>query len=142
MSKRAAGYVGDSTLGKAVYASRRFKAGDFISKIKGKVISEPGYGSDYCMDLGAGDVMEPRAPFRFLNHSCEPNCELIILEDTDSSQMCLYAVQSIKPNDEMTIDYGWEADAAIPCRCGAATCRGWIVSRDQLPLARKRAKSA
>jgi len=29
----------------------------------------------YCMDIGNGRVLEPHAPFRYVNHSCEPNCE-------------------------------------------------------------------
>ena len=30
------------------------------------------------------------------------------------------------------LDYNWSIDAAIPCRCQAATCRGWIVEESQL----------
>ena len=82
--------------------------------------------------------LEPVPPFRFINHSCDPNCEFDSFELTDeddslhSTRIFLFAVRSIKADDQLTIDYNWAAEAAIPCRCGAANCRGWIVDPSDL----------
>jgi hypothetical protein len=127
--------VGTSPLGKAVFASRKFRSGQKVGTLQGRIFQDEGYGSSYCIDFGQNWSFEPDPPFRFLNHSCQPSCELIIWEADDHpkrSRLCLYAVRSIEAGEELTIDYGWSSDAAIPCRCGAPNCRGWIVARDQL----------
>jgi SET domain-containing protein len=83
-------------------------------------------------------VLEPHAPFRYVNHSCEPNCDFDFFDLTPAGDsptqrhVFLLALREIKPGEELTIDYNWSADTAIPCRCEAPTCRGWIVTPDQL----------
>ena len=74
--------------------------------------------------------------FRYLNHSCEPNCEFdwfnVDGSNGDVAPLYLIALRDIWPNEELTIDYNWPAISAIPCHCAAASCRGWIVSFDEL----------
>ncbi|MEM9657825.1 MAG: SET domain-containing protein-lysine N-methyltransferase [Planctomycetota bacterium] len=136
--------AGKTHLGRAAFANRRFKPEQLIAEIPGEIISDPDYGSDYCMDCLDGCVIEADPPFRFLNHSCEPNCELVIWEDWEDGDeslpegLCLYARIKIKAGEELTIDYSWPADAAIPCKCGAPTCRGWIVAPEELKQLKKR----
>lgn len=48
-----------------------------IGRVSGKIIREEGYGSDYCISAGDDKVLEPGPPFCYLNHSCEPNCQLM-----------------------------------------------------------------
>lgn len=48
-----------------------------IGRVSGKIITESGYGSDYCISAGEDKVLEPGPPFCYLNHSCEPNCQLM-----------------------------------------------------------------
>ena len=43
-------------------------------------------------------------------------------------------IRAIAADEELLIDYSWPADAAIQCRCGAATCRGWICDPAELHL--------
>ena len=128
--------VKESELGHAVYALRRIKAGVKIGEITGTVIDDPDYGSDYCMECGEGRSLEASAPYRFLNHSCDPNCELIIWEGEAPSDwnLCLHSIKAIQPGEELTIDYAWSQDAAIPCLCRTEKCRGWIVAEAELPL--------
>jgi uncharacterized protein len=135
---RRAVYVGATPYGRGVFAQRRFAAGETVAEIHGEVISDPDYGSDYCIDLGGGGVLEPSAPFCFLNHGCQPNCELTGRTTWDDHvavlrhKTWLMALADIAPGDEMTIDYAWPATSAIPCLCGGPQCRGWIVAPDQL----------
>ncbi|MCA9191337.1 MAG: SET domain-containing protein-lysine N-methyltransferase [Planctomycetales bacterium] len=128
--------VCQTTIGKAVFAKRAIDSGAEVGVVRGRVIHEEGYGSEYCIDLGNDLGLEPHAPFRYLNHSCEPNCELTIWEDEETGKLSVtvQALAYIQPGQELTIDYAWPVDAAIPCLCGTANCRGWIVaSHHSLP---------
>lgn len=65
---------------------------------------------------------------RFINHSCDPNCESLI----DDRRVFIEAVRTIAPGEELTYDYQIGRDKEDPpnvdeifaCRCGAASCRG------------------
>jgi uncharacterized protein len=130
--------VGPSAHGLGVFALRSFTIGDYVGPIHGQIVADPEYGSEYGIDLGDGDrTLEPAAPFRFLNHSCQPNSALVIDEDNEGGTFCnpsvwLEILSEIAPGEPMTIDYAWPAEAAIPCQCGTASCRGWIVAEDDL----------
>jgi SET domain-containing protein len=68
---------------------------------------------------------------RYINHSCEPNCEAVV----DSGRVYIEALRTIQPGQELTYDYRlqrngrygdtWEQRYA--CHCGAATCRGTML---------------
>lgn len=140
--------VGRTTVGKGVFARKRYACESVIGEIEGEFIHSDGYGSDYCMDVGNGDVLEPAPPFRYLNHCCDPNCEFdcFDLEKPAGAptrvRVFLLALRDIAPGEELTIDYHWAANAAIPCRCGAASCRGWIVDAAELPAVLKRCQGS
>ncbi|NUQ61643.1 MAG: SET domain-containing protein-lysine N-methyltransferase [Pirellulales bacterium] len=130
--------IGNTRVGKGVFAQKWYRAHDIVGEIKGAVVTDEDYSSEYCMDLEDGSCLEPDAPFRYLNHSCEPNCRFTWHDLREQSgadvrrRIFLYALRAIRPEEELTIDYGWPASYAIPCRCGAASCRGWIVAEDEL----------
>ena len=122
--------VGPSPLGLAVFSIKPFAIHELIGPIRGTVIDDPEYESDYCMEIGDHSALEPESPFRFVNHSCHPNCGLLEVE-TDSpgvGELWLEVLSDISPGDQLTIDYAWPGWAAIPCRCGCPDCRGWIVA--------------
>lgn len=132
-------HVGPSRHGQGVFALRSFTTGDYIGPIHGEIVADPEYGSEYAIDLGDGArTMEPAAPFRFLNHSCQPNSALVICDEANEDgtprdlSVWLEILSEIAPDEQMTIDYSWSCDAAIPCQCGTASCRGWIVAEDDL----------
>lgn len=132
-------------MGTGVFACREFKTGQYVGKIRGTVYDDPSYGSDYCMQLSDTLALEPAAPFRYVNHSCEPNCTLVWFEPESPDHpveptLWLEVISPIKPDEELTIDYAWDADCAIPCCCGSASCRGWIVAEEELPKLRARLK--
>lgn len=131
--------VGKVPFGKGLFARRFIARGESIGIVTGKVILDPEYASAYCIDLGSDMSLEPRAPFRYLNHCCEPNSQLLTVdcEFEDGSpappEVHVEAIQDIPAGAELTIDYQWSADGAIKCLCGAATCRGWVVCPEELP---------
>lgn len=69
---------------------------------------------------------------RFINHSCDGNCEAI----TDRRRIFIEARRNIKAGDELLYDYQYErtddhtaADERFyKCRCGAPNCRGTILA--------------
>lgn len=133
--------VASTSIGRGVFARRRLSAGLVVGEICGRVLDSHPEDAQYCMELGSGRILEPAAPFRFLNHSCDPNCELFYWEDDPGQEDRLW-LQTICPIDagqELLIDYCWPADAAIPCRCGAVNCRGWVVDPEELHLVSKAA---
>lgn len=69
------------------------------------------------------DATRTRRGFRFINHSCDPNT-FTRLTDRRAE---FYALRNIRFGEELTVDYGnSHHDGKLPCRCGAACCRGWI----------------
>ena len=76
---------------------------------------------------------------RFINHSCDPNCEAVI----DDGHIWIEALRTIAPGDELVYDYQYERESdadekLYPCRCGSPKCRGTILA----PRARKKKKAS
>src|SRR5665647_2928109 len=69
---------------------------------------------------------------RFINHSCDPNCEAI----SEKRRVYIEAMRTIRKGEELAYDYNYErtpkttkADERLyRCRCGSPECRGTIVS--------------
>ncbi len=60
---------------------------------------------------------------RFINHSCDPNCDYRI----EGRRVLIYALRDIAAGEELSIDYSFGADGeVVPCACGAPDCRGRI----------------
>ena len=128
--------IEETALGKGVFARRKLGADVVVGEILGEVLDEHPEDSSYCMELQSGRLLEPGPPLRFLNHSCEPNCELFYWVDEETNapaedRLWLQTIRPIKADEEMTIDYCWPADAAIRCRCETVSCRGWVVDPDE-----------
>ncbi|WP_222434820.1 SET domain-containing protein [Blastopirellula retiformator] len=127
--------VGDTPYGKGLFAARAFRKRTLLAMVTGEVIDDEHYSSSYCIDLGGTFSLEPGEPFRYLNHSCEPNCCLVYHEeDEQPAEIWVETIRPIAMGDQLTIDYAWPANAAIPCGCGASQCRGWIVDPEELNL--------
>jgi SET domain-containing protein len=66
---------------------------------------------------------------RFINHSCEPNCEALEHED---GRVFIYALHDIPRGEELRYDYALVYEErhtaavrrAFACHCGAPTCSG------------------
>jgi hypothetical protein len=127
--------------GKGLFARTLFRKRQAIGHMQGTLILGDDYDPDYVVDMGKHGVLDPKAPFRYLNHSCEPNCQLLEWESTKKAapQIWVHAIKTVRPSDQLTIDYGWPADSAIPCLCGAPSCRGWVVDASELASVKRRA---
>lgn len=136
--------VRSTSAGKGLFARKLFRKRQYIGHMAGTLISGDDYDPDYVVDMGDHGVLDPRAPFRYLNHSCEPNCELLEWESTRSAppQIWVHAIKTVRPSEQLTIDYGWPAESAIRCLCGTASCRGWVVDQSELSRVKRRASRA
>ncbi len=69
---------------------------------------------------------------RFINHSCDGNCEAI----TDRKRIFIEARRNIKAGEELLYDYQYERtddhtaedEKFYACRCGSSKCRGSILA--------------
>ena len=122
--------VGYTSIGRGVLAVTQFLREDIIGQVVGHAIEDAEFGSEYCVDMGDYSL-EPVPPFRFLNHSCEPNAALVVYED-QPEKLFIEATTHIEPGQAVTIDYSWPAEFSIPCHCNAVRCRGWIVDKKEL----------
>lgn len=131
--------VARTRTGLGVFARQRYQESQIIGEIEGEVIDDLDYSSRYCMDLGDTRCLEPIAPFRFVNHSCTPNCAFEWFDvrcpqgGEPERKLFLSALETIESGEQLTIDYCWPPAMAIRCRCGETECRGWIVAKSQLP---------
>ena len=65
---------------------------------------------------------------RFVNHSCEPNCDAELIED----RIWIVANRDIRQGEELSFNYGFDLVdyRDHPCRCGARGCVGYIVAEE------------
>ena len=71
---------------------------------------------------------------RFINHSCDPNCEAYCMDE----RVYIYAMSDIARGEELTFDYKLAAmknrlgeirdSSAHICRCGSTKCRGTMLA--------------
>ena len=128
--------IGRTSVGKGVFATKRIPYATCIGEIEGVIHDYSSWESRYSFDLEDGRQLEPKAPFRYVNHSCQPNCNFQVVDFAEAAvgtiaepdpRILLYASDEIWVGEELTIDYNWPLDFAIRCRCKAEQCRGWIV---------------
>ncbi|HII72605.1 TPA: SET domain-containing protein [Candidatus Woesearchaeota archaeon] len=76
-----------------------------------------------------GNVPENDA--KFVNHSCDPNCEYYYVD----GHIWYRAKKDIRPGEELSINYGFDLDdfEDYPCRCGSPNCVGYIVDEEDWP---------
>jgi len=141
--------------GMGVFASRRIRKGTRIIQYIGERIDKEesnrrglalfeeaqktGGASVYIFDLNDEWDLDGNKPYndaRLINHSCEPNAEMVNEDD----ELWLYALRDILPGEEISFDYGYDLEHFLdhPCRCGKDACVGYIVSRAQWPELKRR----
>jgi len=58
-----------------------------------------------------------------INHSCDPNLQW----KRSRGHLFFFSRRKIRPGEELSLDYAFRKDGpAVPCRCGARSCRGTI----------------
>lgn len=128
--------------GKGVFAKKLIRKGTRIIEYRGvrstialereKPVNDPrNPHHTFLFELSDGSTIEAGVAgnaARWINHSCDPNCEAI----EDDGRVFIHARQTIRAGDEFTYDYRLSipgrvtqrARQAYACHCGAMTCRG------------------
>jgi uncharacterized protein len=65
---------------------------------------------------------------RFINHSCEPNCDAELIDD----RVWIVANRDINAGEEVSFNYGFDLVdyREPPCQCGSAACVRYIVAEE------------
>ncbi len=88
-----------------------------------------GHKESYALQVSSNSYRLLDPPYRYFNHSCEPNCGLTPALD-------LVVIKPIKEGEELCWDYSTsmlERDWQMPCSCGKPGCRKKIGDFDKLP---------
>jgi SET domain-containing protein len=141
--------------GKGVFALQDIAEGETLIEYVGEVISW-----DEAQDRHPHDPEDPNHTFyfhvnedrvidalyggnssRWINHSCDPNCEA----DEDNDRIFIKAIRNIAAGEELNYDYVLIIDepytkklkAEYPCWCGSANCRGTLLAPKRRPATPK-----
>ncbi|KAF2000770.1 SET domain-containing protein [Amniculicola lignicola CBS 123094] len=132
--------------GYGVRAMRNFEPHQVIVEYAGEIITQAEcerrmkqvYKKDTCYYLMSFDnkmiIDATRGTIaRFVNHSCEPNCEMIKWTVGSEPRMALFAgSRGITTGEELTYDYNFDPFSSKniqACRCGTESCRGVLGPR-------------
>ncbi|KAJ0049988.1 hypothetical protein NL108_006762 [Boleophthalmus pectinirostris] len=65
---------------------------------------------------------------RFMNHSCQPNCETQKWTVNGDTRVGLFALQDVPKGVELTFNYNLEClgNGKTVCKCGAPNCSGFL----------------
>jgi SET domain-containing protein len=128
--------------GRGVFARRLIPAGTRIIEYRGERVpwheaerrkdDQGPLNLTYFFSLSDGRVIDGGSrgnDARFINHSCEPNCEAYEHED---GRVYIYALQDIARGEELSYDYALiyeerhtpAVKRAFACHCGAPSCSG------------------
>jgi hypothetical protein len=136
--------------GFGVFAARKIKKGTRIIEYTGERVSDVEAAERYddeAMDrhhtflFAVDDDVNIDAAHggneaRYINHSCDPNCEAV----NEDGRIFIEAKRTIQPGEELAYDYQYQLDvddiddevrARYACRCGTAKCRGCILEPKQ-----------
>jgi SET domain-containing protein len=132
--------------GKGVYALQPIARGERIVEYTGQLITwkealrrhphdpdDPNHTFYFHIDDGRViDGKYGRNAAKWINHSCQPNCET----DEIDGRVYIKARRAIKPGEELNYDYALVLDGRhtakikkeFECRCGSRKCRGTLLA--------------
>jgi hypothetical protein len=132
--------------GKGVFALQPLRAGEQVIEYVGERITwrealrrhphdpdDPNHTFFFHIDDGhVIDASRGGNSARWINHSCDPNCE----SDEVEGRVFIRAVRDIAPGDELFYDYRLVIEERYTpslkrqyaCRCGSVSCRGTMLA--------------
>jgi hypothetical protein len=132
--------------GQGLFTKEKLKKGQFVIEYIGEICDEETYQARmleydgerhfYFLSLDAQHVIDASRKGnkgRFINHSCNPNCELQKWLVNGENRVGIFAIKDIPANTELTFDYAMEVYGLKrqKCYCGEPNCRGSIKSKDK-----------
>ncbi|KAJ3700409.1 hypothetical protein LUZ61_004114 [Rhynchospora tenuis] len=134
--------------GWGLLADENIKAGQFVIEYCGEVISwreakrrshayeSEGIKDAYIIYLNANesiDATRKGSLARFINHSCQPNCETRKWNVLGEIRVGIFAKQDIPIGSELSYNYNfeWYGGIIVKCLCGAITCSGFLGAKSR-----------
>ena len=101
-----------------------------------------GFGAVYIFILNKRHDIDGNVSYntaRFINHSCDPNCETEIIR----GHIWVIALRDIKKGKEIAYNYNYNIEdyEDHKCVCGSKRCVGYIVDEDYWPRLKKKEKA-
>lgn len=138
----------EHAMGWGLRAVEFIKSGSLVIEYIGEVIDEsemnrrmeyqkkyaPADHDFYVMELDSGffvDGKKKGSPSRFINHSCDPNCELERTTVKGKMRIGIMAIKDIVPGEPLSYDYQFDTQDsdAFKCYCGNEICRGTMAPK-------------
>ena len=96
-----------------------------------KKTQEASVSSFYFLTLERNLIIDARVKSnhaRFINHSCDPNCETQKWTVNGETRIGIFAIKDIKEDTELTFDYQFDClgNEKKACLCGAQNCSGFL----------------
>jgi uncharacterized protein len=115
--------------GYGVVATRPFRAGEVIADVDGVALRlDEIVDDEYCLWITDELYFDMVDQTRWINHSCSPNGEVHTdVDDQGTVSASIVAVRDIDAGEEISYDYEFPAEHAIPCQCASPECRGLII---------------
>ncbi|XP_063313745.1 histone-lysine N-methyltransferase NSD2 isoform X1 [Pelobates fuscus] len=132
--------------GWGLIATRDIKKGEFVNEYIGELIDEEecmarirhAQENDithfYMLTIDKDRIIDagPKGNYsRFMNHSCQPNCDTQKWTVNGDTRVGLFAVRDIPAGEELTFNYNLDClgNEKTICRCGAPNCSGFLGDR-------------
>ncbi|XP_054342528.1 histone-lysine N-methyltransferase NSD2 isoform X2 [Pongo pygmaeus] len=132
--------------GWGLVAKRDIRKGEFVNEYVGELIDEEecmarikhAHENDithfYMLTIDKDRIIDagPKGNYsRFMNHSCQPNCETLKWTVNGDTRVGLFAVCDIPAGTELTFNYNLDClgNEKTVCRCGASNCSGFLGDR-------------
>lgn len=113
------------------YVGSRIRAG--LADVRELQYQLSGVHSTYFFRVGKDAVIDATAQgnaARFMNHSCDPNCDSAMLKVDDIERVGLFTTRPISKNEELTFNYRFtpsgDNEQRLKCHCGAPNCSTYL----------------